>query len=110
MLILTWDEHVCGVHLGLIFGGGRLPVEEPADSSTAGEGVPTTAYLSRSQRELPYRANESTLLSVGRVHGVGSLPGRSVFVTEIEHNGHKALKGLENWSNSTVFIRWCSRP
>lgn len=27
MLILTWDEHVCGVHLGLIFGGGLLPVE-----------------------------------------------------------------------------------
>lgn len=33
----------------------------------AGEGVPKTAYLSRSQRELTYGPNEPTLLSVGDV-------------------------------------------
>ena len=34
---------------------------------TAGEGVPKTAYVSRSQRELTYGPNEATLLSVGDV-------------------------------------------
>ena len=35
-----------------------------------GEGVPKTAYVSRSQRELTYGPNESTLLSVGDVRVV----------------------------------------
>ena len=35
--------------------------------TAAGEGVPRSAYVSRSQRELTYGPNEPTLLSVGDV-------------------------------------------
>jgi hypothetical protein len=42
-------------------------VRAATGSSTRGEGVAKTSYVSRSQRELTYGPNESTLLSVGDV-------------------------------------------
>jgi hypothetical protein len=42
-------------------------VRAATGSSTRGEGVAKTSYVSRSQRQLTYGPNEPTLLSVGDV-------------------------------------------
>ena len=59
-----WDRHLSDDVAAFALAHNAANQHAPP---AAGEGVPTTAHASRSQRELTYGPNEPTLRSVGDV-------------------------------------------
>jgi hypothetical protein len=57
-----WNSHLSDDVAAFALAHNAADRQAPPD---AGEGVPKTAYVSRSQRQLTYGPNEPTLLSVG---------------------------------------------